>query len=252
MKPLLHYTLNTGHTRKSPRKEVRDEVIRALEPLVSQGGPVPGPHGLDLTVTRADGGALFTIWKGLPIVDCAVAWTQKAQEELWPGLAAAYEDQWGGCPTMKPAHRPPRLPWLGVHLLPPSARVANDVLSMLGDLERCVAWALFEAENCPRKRRRLAKLLKQTGEVIPIEPANGRTFTPAELRAFVGGPIQIITPPGRLGAIMVVNENGKLGQGALRNDLASDIWQQSAHPESLRARDDVAGDVVLCHTSQVL
>ena len=41
---------------------------------------------------------------------------------------------------------PPDLPWLAVHLLPYIAALSPETLMMLGDLERCLAWALIESE----------------------------------------------------------------------------------------------------------
>jgi hypothetical protein len=252
MQDMLLYTLNTGHTCSSPRAEVCPQAIQALDPVIHNGGPIPGPFDFSLTVTRAEGGALFTVWHGPPLVVCAVAWTQRAEDQLWPELAAAYEQAWSGVPGAQPARKPDRLPWLAVQFLPALFTTDLAVVALLGDLERCVAWAMIEADTNPSRPRPLAKLLKQTGEILPLQPANGRNFTLAELQGYVGGPIQIITPPGYTGAILVINEAGKLKPGALKNQLACAIWHQAADPEGPRAFDDVVGDAVLCHTSQIL
>lgn len=249
--PMLHYTLNTGHTRNSPRREVCDEVIQCLQPVIEQGGPVPGTAGLQLTVTKYEGGALFTVWQRLPIVSCAVAWTKGAEQELWPGLELIYRDIYGGSSMVNAAKKPAALPWLSVILLPPINELDVESVSLLGDLERCIAWAMFEAKNIPRKRRHVAKLLKQTGAIVAIEPRNGRTFTLAELQAYVGGNIQIVQPPGATGPIMVLNEDGKSRADLVRNELASHAWQEFCEPGSPRSQDDIVGDVVLCHMSQV-
>lgn len=39
---------------------------------------------------------------------------------------------------------PPAVPWLTAEILPAAAITPSDVMGMLGDAERCVAWALIE------------------------------------------------------------------------------------------------------------
>jgi hypothetical protein len=41
---------------------------------------------------------------------------------------------------------PPDIPWLAVHLLPTIATLPPGTLPVLGDLERCLAWALIKSE----------------------------------------------------------------------------------------------------------
>ena len=55
------------------------------------------PTGLELTVTRFDDAALFTICQsGLPAGNCGVAWTREAEEEIWPWLSGSYEEVYCG------------------------------------------------------------------------------------------------------------------------------------------------------------
>ncbi len=253
---LLHYTLNSGDTRVSPRSEVSDQAMQCLRTIVDQGGEIPGTSGMTLTVTRYSAGAMFMIWHGLPIINAALACTDEAERELWPALFSTYRDIFGDPPQLgnQPAARPDRLPWLGIIMLPPlfePTPAAMMALSILGDLERCIAWTYYESEFGSLRRDHKAKLIKQTGEVIPIQPGNGRNFTCKELQALVGGNIQIISPPSVTGAIMVVNEYGKGIPGLQKNLFASSAWQQYSESGSPRSLDDVFGDVVLCHTTQV-
>lgn len=258
-KDLLHYTLNTGHTRLSPRSEVSESAVRCLQPIIEHGGEIPGasgPDSMELTMTRYDGGALFTIWQGLPIINGAFAWTEAADNEVWPELLSIYQDIYGHPPGLglKKAQKPAQLPWLGIVLLPPlfdQTPKARAALSILGDLERCIAWTYYECEFGAFRRNHSAKLIKQTGQVIPIQPNNGRNFTLQELQTLVGGKIQIIEPPNSTGAIMVVNEHGKSISRMQKNIFATLAWQQFCEPSSPRALDDIVGDVVLCHTTQV-
>ena len=57
----------------------------------------------------------------------------------------------------------------------------------------------------------MAFLLKPTGEIVPITPANGAAFTLAELQGFVGGYIEIVRAPPLNGQPFryVINEDGK-------------------------------------------
>lgn len=95
-----------------------------------------------------------------------------------------------------------------------------------------------------------AKLIRANGTATLVLPQNGTDFSLEELQGFVGGFIEIIRPPSNRGAILVVNEEGKLN-GLPANELATEMWQQYADPRSLRMGDGVVGDVLLCHESQV-
>jgi hypothetical protein len=100
----------------------------------------------------------------------------------------------------------------------------------------------------------MAHHIKMTGEVIPIEPKNGRSFSLQELQAFVGGYIEIV-PVNRgmtvvdaangtqigitRNQVLVVNEEGRIKDLA-ENSLASLIAAQL-----------VVGDVLLCKSREV-
>jgi Domain of unknown function (DUF3846) len=90
------------------------------------------------------------------------------------------------------------------------------------------------------KPRHNAKLIKTDGSVITVEPKNGTDFQLDELNEFVDGYIEVIRPPSMPGVIMVINEEGKL-KGLPYNVVATLIWQC----------DDIVGNVLLCHHSQV-
>ncbi len=96
-----------------------------------------------------------------------------------------------------------------------------------------------------------AKLIKTTGQIVPVMPRNGNDFTLSELYRLVGCEyIQIIRPPSSTGAIIVCDEEGKLNDKPL-NLFATQMWQEHAEPGSDRLLDDVVGDVLLCHESQI-
>lgn len=116
---LRHLTTTSGHTRSSPRSEVADETLDLLRPIVRQrGGEV---SGLVIEITRADPGAWdYTLrWRGgITAVRCDLRWR---------GEDAT----------------------LAVTLLPGIAACDPDQIHMLGDAERCVAWAILEDHHAP-------------------------------------------------------------------------------------------------------
>jgi hypothetical protein len=93
-----HITLNSGHTRHSPRSEVSDEIIAALQDGITaalSGRRVAVPNCPGYTMTAgANGGCLMaTIWGGeSPLVTVGVAADHADSAKLWNML---HEDQPG-------------------------------------------------------------------------------------------------------------------------------------------------------------
>lgn len=85
-----------------------------------------------------------------------------------------------------------------------------------------------------------AKLIRTNGTVEAVEPKNGTDFTLEELREFVGGCIELLYPPSQAGAVLVVNEEGRL-RGLPLNEVASAAY----------GHDFIVGDALLCHTNQI-
>ena len=165
---LEHLTLNTGHTRPSPRSEVGHGIVDALRPLATNGQhEIPQTGGCTVRVTRVPGAALFTVYAPArispdphPLVTCGVAWTADAAPQLWTHVEKTYHvitEAGGG--MMLPAGNaspdmPATLPWLAVILMPgiayPLAAGSRSkpfdekLTAWLGDFERCLAWTLIE------------------------------------------------------------------------------------------------------------
>jgi hypothetical protein len=79
------------------------------------------------------------------------------------------------------------------------------------------------------------------GEVPrPIAPADGRTFTLAELQAVVGGYIEAVYLPDR--RIMYVNEDGKREQLPY-NDAATSI---ALAARAIHSNDVIVGAAIIC------
>lgn len=153
---LAHLTLNNGHARQSPRSEVGEDTLALLTPLVAAGGGVlPAPFDTyHLTVVREPeqpGRATFTVAalpEGNPLVTCFCCWQPQGEARFWAFVGAFIDGQRrdflagflpGGMPR-----RPQAVPWLAV-LIWPGLALHPDAVGWLGDLERCVAWALIPA-----------------------------------------------------------------------------------------------------------
>lgn len=84
-----------------------------------------------------------------------------------------------------------------------------------------------------------ATLYKHDGTSMSVRPANGKSFSLAELQGFVGGYIESIDLND--GSVMVVNEDGKLC-GLPLNTQATDILRSSYKG----ATDFIVGDALIC------
>lgn len=96
-----------------------------------------------------------------------------------------------------------------------------------------------------------AKQIKADGTISLVVPRNGMQFTYEELLELAEAEfVQVIKPPSSLGAVMVIDEEGKMNKKPV-NGLATRMWQQNCDPGSLRAEDAVVGTVLLCQQSQL-
>jgi hypothetical protein len=140
MNQIHHYTLNTGDGRLTDRREVANDVIDNLRPIVQAGG---GSLVSDLSVHihgGRNGGWLYEIRHGGDaVVACGLALNDHHSGQLWPTLAT-----FAAQANLPHPPRPPRTPWLSVLILYGSAGCDQDTLMAVADLERCVAWTLIE------------------------------------------------------------------------------------------------------------
>lgn len=142
MKParsLQHVTLTTGDVRRSWRSEVHDGVVDTLRPLVARAVAgeavlLPGPHSLTLTAEARGRSLLATIHgAGAALVRMGVADRSTAGAGLWRHLTGDTLPR-------------PRTPWCAATLEPGLVLHPDmvQVAALLGDLERCLAWAWIE------------------------------------------------------------------------------------------------------------
>ncbi len=163
-KTLIHYTLNTGDTRDSPRSEVADEVISAMAGTLGPGEfelPIPDPHNtyfcrLDVA-DRAFVATVYCETQGKPgrrpLVTFGVADNAKDAGQLWPVLQQHYHTV-TDLPGIRSAdfasaRQPDGLPWCASVVIMPTL----DESLWLGDFERCLAWAWLEQLPADEIRR---------------------------------------------------------------------------------------------------
>ena len=152
---LHHVTLDTGHVRRSYRREVSDEATsfgadlarRSLHagaaiPVMPEGRLAPFsiqcvacPPALLATISgprgpRRDGAP--HAGPMLPVLTFAVAPRSTVSQKLWDMIARP-ED---------PAERP-AAPWLAARIWPTAAAYHEDLIWM-ADMSRCIAWGWIE------------------------------------------------------------------------------------------------------------
>ena len=85
--------------------------------------------------------------------------------------------------------------------------------------------------------------IKSNGEIITVEPKNGKDFKYEELREFVNGSIETVILKNN--EIMIVNEEGKLNQLDINAD-ATNVYIQS-----YGLKDFIVGNVLLTKINNI-
>lgn len=92
----------------------------------------------------------------------------------------------------------------------------------------------------------MAKLYKSNGDIVDVEPKNGRTFMLEELRELLTcdlvGPVFL-----KDGKIMLVDEEGKLTKSDI-NPKATQLMHSSRRINW----DFIVGDALVCNTEQFI
>jgi predicted outer membrane repeat protein len=143
---LEHVTLDTGHTRRSPRSEAADEVVRGLAAGLDRAiatkarEPVPGFALFSYNVAALGGAAIFTLWReAAPVVTFGVAANAKDSAKIWRLL-----HQGGAGKHATNPERPPAAPWIGARMEAGAASTPHDDLLWIAKFERSLAWAFIE------------------------------------------------------------------------------------------------------------
>lgn len=135
---LQQVTMTTGNVVQSPRSGVEQGTMDLLRPMLREGRGVAAGIPFDIA-RRQPGSALLTI--GSPPGElCGVCWDHARSVDGWAAMLAA--TQAVGMKSL-PAEPPP-VPWLAVTVLPGILTMGHEVIGMLGDMERCLAWGLIE------------------------------------------------------------------------------------------------------------
>lgn len=164
---LNHITLTTGHLARTSRGDVPAEVTAVLAPwlqgLVDSGKaaplPVPALSEYSAQALLQDGALVVTLYAPagpyqpgkphggnvMPLVTIGVAHRSRHAAQLWDALCAAV--------PRRPKMDMPAAPWLAV-ITHPTLAAHLGATEWLGDLERCVAWAVTPSINACRRMAR--------------------------------------------------------------------------------------------------
>ena len=149
-----HITLDTGDTRRSPRDEVDDVSIAALQDglgaaLAGDRVGIPGMDGYTMTATASGRCLMATVFgppirgdKGtcddVPMLTLGIASHSRCGAALWRIM---HQDRTDPMPALKTAGQPcPDEPWLAARL-EIGAAIYPEAMKWIGDWERCLAWA---------------------------------------------------------------------------------------------------------------
>lgn len=91
----------------------------------------------------------------------------------------------------------------------------------------------------------MALIYRASGDVENVEPKNGTDFQLEELKAIVGGWIEIKFLSDDKGRVMVLNEEGKL-RNLPYNERATMLYRKFVYEH-----DFIVGDVLICDKSQI-
>lgn len=146
MKYLWHVTLDTGHGRRSPRSEAKDNAVTAaaldlMDALHDGEAPIALMPGYKLKATRAGTALICTVFRGteFPLVTFGVVGRARGSAQLWQILH-------DGRQLATHPGDIPSAPWCAVRT---EAGLAYDPASAdwLGDYERLIAWAWIEKRH---------------------------------------------------------------------------------------------------------
>lgn len=140
VKHIEHITITTGASRLSARREVNADTIAFIRTaLAEKDGRLDDSGWVVTIIPTPEGGHVYDlIYHGALLARCWLCVSDDVSDAMW-GAASAQ----GILPGTR-LHRPVTTPWLAVTLLPAAIAVEPGILLQLGDLERCVAWALLD------------------------------------------------------------------------------------------------------------
>lgn len=141
---MIHLTINTGNSRQSPRSEVSAETLHILVPHIRLDKSVlPGGHWAILTDRRTPGCTAVSIMHNSAdalrhVATVGVAWTDDGAAKIWSLMQSLAMQHRIPVRCVKP-----QSPSASVILLPDATLLPPDDLMQMGDLGRCLAWAVM-------------------------------------------------------------------------------------------------------------
>lgn len=149
---MIHYTLNIGHSRVSPRNEVDPDILVGMKRFLNPGEYDLGKlhhalTGYRLVVPKTPSGLVATLYEGqMPLLTLGAVASEEDQVVVWPALESLYL-KITELPVLRQAdfavsQCPQSLPWLAVVLIAP--HLCSD---WTGDFERCLAWAYLAEQQ---------------------------------------------------------------------------------------------------------
>jgi hypothetical protein len=150
---IRHITLTTGHSRDSHREEVSEEALavcrdllaRVAAGVIAESIPIPGLPTYYLQARSTGRCATLTVYaqgEHEPLLTIGIATHSRCGAILWRAL-----HQFGSAPVVTDPTRCPPEPWVAVAIEQPATDPHHqEMLPVLADLERCLAWAFLEAQ----------------------------------------------------------------------------------------------------------
>lgn len=139
---LEHITITSGASRRSPRTEVSNEIVGALRAdIAARRRLIGSPWAVSLHQTPEGGHVFDLTYNGMAAARCWLCLHSHISNSMWTSALTGRLD-----PEVL-IRQPKSTPWLAAALLPAAISlglISPVVLMELGDLERCVAWALIE------------------------------------------------------------------------------------------------------------
>lgn len=144
---LQHVTLDTGHVRRSPRSEVRDDIVAMLGDWIGRmlAGETVSAGDVGIVLTAQARGRCLVVEVAEsrtldPLATIGIGAHSRCGSPLWRELHADARA------TATSPDRPPVEPWVAARLRP-DLQQHLGLADVIADLERCLAWAWIERRN---------------------------------------------------------------------------------------------------------
>jgi len=148
--PLVHVTLNTGHTVVLPAGMVHEETRNLLQPIIAaRQGNLPGwGEAYRVEICAQAGVCAFTINRGLePITLNIVCWVSGESSSAWESIERFYLALSDNSPELIAATASPdqpQVPWVATVLLPGIGLIVPEHAEFIVHVGACLGTLLNE------------------------------------------------------------------------------------------------------------